>query len=402
MTAQGYSHEGRSFRSRRIALASFVLLFAGLTMVAGSADVSASGAELRKAAVWQKGRSVVVEVRTAREFALRRLERYPQVRRNSSRYLCLELRRTGQTAASRVCVGGRKQAHHAAGFARVGPSGDVRSAMTIPATVKRLSPRKLRISFVPGAAHVKPGRYSWRVLFSPGCGPNVTGCGSSVPGRGWNRYRVRPVDLVGCTGGNGQVVRRGPDGRRRVALTFDDGPSSYTSRILRILREKKARATFFMLGSLVAADPATARRALRQGHELANHSTSHALLPGYWDIKSASRTIRRTTGFRPCLFRPPYGALSGGVIDSVRRAGMKSVLWDVDTMDWSTPGSGSIYSSIVNGTRRGSIVLMHDGGGPRSQTVSALPGAISALRNRGYRFVTVTELLGNRFVYRPR
>jgi peptidoglycan-N-acetylglucosamine deacetylase len=168
-----------------------------------------------------------------------------------------------------------------------------------------------------------------------------------------------------------------------------------------VLRRKKVKATFFMLGDLVSRDPSAARRVLAAGHELANHSSTHSLLPGYSDIGRASRTIRRATGFKPCLFRPPYGALNSSVVGNVRELGMKSVLWDVDTSDWSTPGTGAIQARI-SGAGPGSIVLMHDGGGPRSQTVAALPGAIHNLRARGFRFVTVTKLLGNRFIYRPR
>ncbi len=226
-------------------------------------------------------------------------------------------------------------------------------------------------------------------------------CRSSFPRKGFARYRVRPVAIVGCTGGNGQVVRSGPGGKKRVALTFDDGPSVYTPQVMDVLRRKKVKATFFMLGDMVSRDPSTARRVLAAGHEVANHSSTHPMLPGYSDIRRASSTIKRATGFRPCLFRPPYGALNASVVSSVKDLGMKSVLWDVDTSDWSRPGTGTIRSRI-GGAGPGSIILMHDGGGSRSQTVAALAGGIHDLRSRGYRFVTVTRLLGNRFVYRPR
>ncbi len=226
-------------------------------------------------------------------------------------------------------------------------------------------------------------------------------CRSSYPGKGFAGYRVRPVDVVGCTGGNGQVVRSGPRGKKLVALTFDDGPSVYTPQVMDVLRRKKVKATFFMLGDLVSRDPSAARRVLAGGHEIANHSSTHPLLPGYSDISRASRTIKRVTGFKPCLFRPPYGALNASVISSARNLGMKSVLWDVDTSDWSTPGTGSIRSRI-SGAGPGSIVLMHDGGGPRSQTVAALAGAIHNLRSRGYGSRPSPKLLGNRFIYRPR
>jgi peptidoglycan/xylan/chitin deacetylase (PgdA/CDA1 family) len=247
-----------------------------------------------------------------------------------------------------------------------------------------------------------PGPYSWRVLFSTGACTEVSDdCRSSYPRKRFAHYRVRPVEIVGCTGGNGQVVRKGPGGRKLVALTFDDGPSIYTPQVLDILRRKKAKATYFMLGDTVSADPAAARRVLAAGHEIANHGSSHPLLPSYSDISRASRTIRRATGFKPCLFRPPYGALNSSVISSARSLDMKSILWDIDTSDWSTPGTGTIRSR-ASSAGSGSIVLMHDGGGPRSQTVAALPGIIHNLRARGYKLVTVTKLLGNRFIYRPR
>lgn len=384
------------------ALACFALLLAGLILLAGPPEVGAAGSDLRKASLTQKGRLLVAKVVPGTEFAIRRLERQPDFSRPRARYLCLEFRRKGTGRISRVCVGGRRDPRRAAGFARLTPQDEVVKKATIPVRVKGTSAAGLVVSFVPGKAHLKPGRYSWRAVFSTGdCIDLPNRCRSSYPRNGFAGYRVRPVEVVGCTGGNGQVVRNGSRGRRLVALTFDDGPSSYTPQVLEVLRRKKAKATFFMLGDMVNRDPSTARRVLASGHEVANHSSTHALLPGYSDIRRANRTIRRTTGFKPCLFRPPYGALNSSVVSNVRDLGMKSVLWDVDTSDWSTPGTGTIRSRI-SASRSGSIVLMHDGGGPRSQTVAALPGAIRDLRARGFKLVTVTRLLGNRFTYRPR
>ena len=312
------------------------------------------------------------------------------------------MRRRGDRRLSRVCIGGPRKTRTLAGFARALPGGKAIKGQTVPVRVRGSSADGLTVSFDPGRAHVIPGQYFWRVIFSSGaCAPGSFDCRSSYPGSGFADYRVRPVAVVGCTGGNGQVVRSGPGGRKRIALTFDDGPSSYTPEILKILRKKNVKATFFMLGSQVSADPATARKVLAAGHEIGNHSTSHALIPGYGDIRHATKTIRKATGFTPCLFRPPYGAINSGLVANVADLGMKSVLWDVDTVDWSTPGTGAIRSRASN-AGRGSIVLMHDGGGPRSQTVAALPGIISKLRGRGYKLVTVSKLLGNRFIYRPR
>jgi peptidoglycan/xylan/chitin deacetylase (PgdA/CDA1 family) len=406
MSAGGRNDRISTAGMRRASLAAFlglfVLLTALLVLLSGPPDVGAAGNDLRKAKLSQKGRMLVVQVNSADRFALSRLVRQPDFDRPISRYLCLELRRRGERRDSRICIGGRRDARTVAGFARITPAGQALKARTVPVKVKGSSAAGLTISFVPGRVNLKPGRYAWRVRFSNGdCIDQPTRCRSSFPQSGLSSYRLRPVQVVGCTGGDGQVVRHGPRGRKLVALTFDDGPSSYTPDILRILRKKKARATFFMLGDQVAADPGTARRVLAAGHEIGNHSADHALLPGYSNLKRANRQIREATGFKPCLFRPPYGALSSSVVQSAKDLGMKSVIWDIDTVDWSTPGSGAIRSR-ASAAGNGSIVLMHDGGGPRSQTVDALPGAIDNLRSRGYRFVTVTRLLGNRFTYRPR
>lgn len=95
----------------------------------------------------------------------------------------------------------------------------------------------------------------------------------------------------------------------------------------------------------------------------------------------------------------PYGAVSGQLIADARDQAMETINWDVDPQDWSRPGTGAIYSRIIGQTRRESIILMHDGGGPRNQTVAALPKVIHELRRRGYAFVTLPELLGLPLVY---
>ena len=106
-------------------------------------------------------------------------------------------------------------------------------------------------------------------------------------------------------------------------------------------------------------------------------------------------------GFQPCLFRPPFGSFNAGTVANARRAGMSTIIWDVDPRDWSTPGTAAIYSRVVSGTHTGSIVLMHDGGGPRGETVAALPRIIRTFKSRGYRMVTVSQLLGQPLLWRP-
>lgn len=380
-----------------------VTLFSLLTISSSTATRPDDG-PLERAELKQAGRMIVLQVRTDRQIALRKLNRRPDFRSGDARYLCLEINRIGHRVVSRICLGGRKNPYHRLGVSRTSERGKVLSRDTIAARVKRAGNRKLVVTFEPGDARLAPDRYEWRVSAAngrcDGAGLGVE-CATFQPRKRRVEYRLMPVRIVGCTGGNGQVLRHGPRGHRRVALTFDDGPGAYTEEVLAVLRRAKAKATFFVLGQQVASYPDLARRILREGHELANHSSNHAMLPSASDVARASRTIRDRTGFKPCLFRPPYGAIDSAVKRGVKDAGMKSVLWDVDTLDWRLPGAGSISKAITRGARPGSIVLMHDGGGPRGQTVAALPDAIRFLRKRGYQLVTVTELLGNRFLYRP-
>jgi peptidoglycan/xylan/chitin deacetylase (PgdA/CDA1 family) len=114
-----------------------------------------------------------------------------------------------------------------------------------------------------------------------------------------------------------------------------------------------------------------------------------------------SNRIKEATGFRPCLFRPPYGAYDSRVVSDARSLGMTTVNWDVDPTDWTTPGSEAIYQRVVSHVQPGSIVLMHDGGGNRSQTVAALPRIIQNLKGRGYHFSTVSQMLGQRTIWEP-
>lgn len=143
------------------------------------------------------------------------------------------------------------------------------------------------------------------------------------------------------------------------------------------------------------------REILAQGSELADHTMNHVEYPGYEQIAGGASLIERYTHFQPCLFRPPGGAVDSGVVATAGGLGMQTITWDVDPTDWQTPGSGAVYSRIVDAARPGSIILMHDGGGPRGGTLTALPAIIDTLRGRGYRFATVSDLLGHRLIYKP-
>jgi peptidoglycan/xylan/chitin deacetylase (PgdA/CDA1 family) len=137
------------------------------------------------------------------------------------------------------------------------------------------------------------------------------------------------------------------------------------------------------------------REAVRQGNELGNHSTSHTALPDRGDIGETSRLIERATGTVPCLFRPPNGDTSPELLRDVRRLGMSTIAWDVDTGDWADQSPADIRARVMATVHPGSIILLHDGGGDRSGTARAVSGVIDDLHSRDYRIVTVSRLFAD-------
>jgi peptidoglycan-N-acetylglucosamine deacetylase len=355
-----------------------------------------AGPGLARAALAQRGRELVLSLWTRSPAALAQLE--PQPSSAPSRYLCVELARAGGEGERRLCLGG-PQARRRLGLERVDGSGAIVGSESVAATVKRPRPEKLVAAFVPGDAGLAPHRYRWRVVASGGCDPGRR-CAESLPEKGDFAFRLRPVRAVGCTTGAG-LVTHGPADRKVVALTFDDGPSEYTPGFLRVLREKGVDGTFFEIGQEMPGREATMRRILAEGSEIGDHTMNHVEYPGYAQIAGAAARIQAYTHFKPCLFRPPGGGVNSSVIATAAGLGLFTVNWNVDPRDWSTPGTAAIYSTIVDTTRPGSIILMHDGGGNRSETLAALPHVIDTLRARGYRFTTVSQLLGGRIFYAP-
>lgn len=189
------------------------------------------------------------------------------------------------------------------------------------------------------------------------------------------------------------------DEGKYIALTFDDGPSSYTQQILDILAQKGVHATFFNLGNQASGKPELTRAVLDGGHELASHTNRHQDLPTLGrddlrsEITSAFDTLEGASGKRLQMIRAPYGAFTD--VEWARSADLIScnVLWNIDTLDWKRPGAAAITDMVLSHAFNGSIVLMHDGGGNRSQDVEALPDIIDKLKAQGYTFLTVSELM---------
>jgi len=355
---------------------------------------------LVRADLAQAGRDLVFTLRTSVPVALAGLESRPDIRRAGARYLCLGLSRDGSEGERRICLGGTK-ARRRVGLEAVDGAGKPTERSGARATVKRPNQRKLVVALLPEDAGLAPGRYSWRVLESRGCQVRRR-CAESLPGGGRSfAFRLRPVRAVGCTGGGIGLLSNGPRQRKLVALTFDDGPSDYTPGFLDVLHDKGVDGTFFEIGQEMPGREATMRRVLAEGSELGDHTMNHVEYPDYAQIADAAARIEEYTRFQPCLFRPPGGAVDAGVLAAAGGLGMRTITWDVDPSDWSNPGSGAVYSRIVGATQPGSIILMHDGGGDRSGTLAALPGIIDTLRARGYRFATVSQLLGHKLIYKP-
>jgi peptidoglycan-N-acetylglucosamine deacetylase len=377
---------------------------AGATMAPAAAAPQALAAappRPMRARLSQSGRRLVFSLRSSRTIALAGLDPLP---RAGSRYLCLELQRVGRSGSRRLCLGGSGKQRGRVGLELLNATGRVTKRSTPPAKVKRPEPGKLVLALLPAGAELSPHRYRWRVLANlGGCdAPSRASCAQSLPPQGAYAFRLRPVRAIGCTGGEaGGPVTNGPRDRKVVALTFDDGPSEYTPGFLDVLREKRVPGTFFEIGQEMAGRESTMRRILREGDEIGNHTMRHTEFPGYGEIAPVTSLIESIAHFRPCLFRPPGGAVDSSVIAAAGEDGLQTITWDVDPSDWSDPGSAAVYRRVVDAAQPGSIILMHDGGGPRSGTLAALPQIIDTLRARGYGFATVTGLLGERMLYRP-
>ncbi len=358
------------------------------------------GSDLVHAKLFQSGRMLILSLRTASPVALRELDRLPPGGASGARYICLALSQAGDRGERLLCLGGARNAHKRVGLELRNGAGKVVRSKTLAARLKRPSRDELAVAVDPAVAGLAPHRFRWRVSEDRrGC--RAPGCEESLPGQGTKAFRLRPVRPVGCTGGGASELFNGPRDRNVVALTFDDGPGEYTESFLDVLREKHAHGTFFEIGQEMSGRASVMRRILREGDEIGDHTENHVEYPGYFQISAAAVRIRSATRFEPCLFRPPGGAVDATVESTAGMLGMQTVLWDVDPADWANPGSGAVYSRVVSAARAGSIVLMHDGGGDRNGTLAALPQIIDTLRSRGYRFATVSELLGHRMIYQP-
>ncbi|MEU4193232.1 glycosyltransferase [Kribbella sp. NPDC026611] len=205
----------------------------------------------------------------------------------------------------------------------------------------------------------------------------------------------------------GQPRSVGPRART-IALTFDDGPDPvWTPKILAILRAQQVHATFFVVGTAVAEHPELARQIVAEGHQIAVHTFTHANLsaaPGWrrsLELRQSQLILAGATGVSTTLLRPPYSSEPSSLTDhdwaalqSARAAGYLTVLSSQDSEDWRRPGTDRVIANSMPRSQAGQVLLMHDAGGDRSETVEALARIIPRLKARGFRFATVSDAVG--------
>lgn len=258
------------------------------------------------------------------------------------------------------------------------------------------SPSSLRQTpSTPSGADAGQSGSSGAVGALPTTAPTTTTLGEAptVPMKdGWGvGLTPLPGSLVLDMDADAQMSGPGP----WVALTFDDGPSKYTNEIMAILKRENVPATFFFLSENAVARPDDARAVKAAGFKVAAHTVSHRDLAtlnreeAFDEINRSVDEINEIVGPGTvrCL-RPPYGSYDDQVLHVAADRGLGVVNWDVDTYDWKKPGADTIRARAIN-TSKASIVLMHDGGGNREQTVAALPGIIADLKAKNSTFVEV-------------
>lgn len=187
---------------------------------------------------------------------------------------------------------------------------------------------------------------------------------------------------------------------QEVALTFDDGPTPWsTPQILATLNHFGVKATFFCIGQQVQIYPAVVRQEYADGDLIEDHSWSHpdmrylSASAIHKQLEMGAQAIEQVTNTEPAFFRPPYGSATPIMLSQARQLDLSTVMWTIDPRDWSLPGSQVIISRVLSSVTNGAIILLHDGGGNRAQTIAALPTIITKLQQRGFRFVTIQQMV---------
>jgi peptidoglycan-N-acetylglucosamine deacetylase len=402
-------------RARLVIAAALVCLLVASLVPGALASKPADGAAVpltvASASLTQSAQQLVFKLRTTTPFSTVALRR-------QGRSLCLLIEAVKGGVTGRLCViAPIKGRPHPRLVYQAYRGGQPQRAHVVAATVRRAGADGLTATFLPSAFGNAYKPIRWQVqstLSRTHCTPVGGGshpgrlCQALYPARGTVATLHTP-QLVGCVPSGPAFVNSGPSTGREIALTFDDGPWYDTPQFLDILEHYHVPATFFEIGEQISTygeGGAIERRMLADGDMVGDHTWSHPDVSGAGafargQILSAASAIRAAThGFTPCLFRAPYGAVSSALISEARSLGFTTIQWDVDTVDWSRPGTATIERRAIGGAHPGAIILQHDGGGDRSETLAALPDEITTLTREGYHFVTVTQLLGQKLIYK--
>ena len=377
-------------------------------------DVRAARGEqplvIQSATLAQDGEDLVWQVELAQPFS-------PAALSSDGRSVCLLLRPgSSGSPAGAVCLAGPGRDNYAPRvlYTPTTGSGPGRT-VPIDASVTRTSDRELTASFVPTSIGLEYRALRWQVISTLSArrcapAPRPGGCETVFPAR-LAELSLHKPRLVGCVATGPNWVSHGPNGAHEIALTFDDGPwwEPPTGDFVRLLARLHAPATFFEIGEHIGQydrDGEVEREMLADGDMIGDHTWSHPDLLGLSpaeqrdQISLAADAIRKATGFTPCLFRAPDGAVDNSVLQRARALGFATIQWDIDPRDWALPGEGEIIANVLSSAHNGGIIEEHFGGGPRYETLDALPAEIAGLRREGFHLVTLTQMLGYKLVYR--
>ena len=404
----------RGLASLLVATLVIVVGGAGVILVGGAGATSAPRQPLavQNTSLVQQGQDLVWQVALTQSFS-------PAALRSDHESLCLLIERgSGGSVASQVCLAGprRGQRSPALLFSPITDAGPG-PAVAISATVTRSSDRELTASFLPSSVGLRYRSMRWQLISTvtaAGCTPATSDSGtcSTVVPAAPALLVLHTPRLVGCEATGPDWVFTGPRNVHDIALTFDDGPwwEPPTSAFLDELTRLHVPATFFEIGEQVPTyDPhgTLEREMLADGDMIGDHTWSHVDMVGLsaaeqrQQISLTAEAIKKATGgFEPCLFRAPGGDVDPSLLSLARSMGFTTIQWDIDPRDWALPGESEIIDNVLGNAHNGGIIEEHFGGGPRYETLDALPAEVAGLRARGYQFVTLTQMLGYKLVYR--
>ena len=396
---------------RLIGLGAVILAFG--VHVATAGEIVPVPLTVQAASVAQDGQNLVWQVELEAPFS-------PAGLRGDGRSVCLQIEAASTgSVAGEVCVAGPRRGERSPTllYSPMTPAGPG-TAVAIDATVTRSSNRELTASFLPASVGLQYRALRWQVISTvrargctPPSAPGSTTCSTLFPATP-ALLALHTPRLVGCVATGRDWVSTGPRKVHDIALTFDDGPwyEPPTAQFVNELARLHAPATFFEIGEHIPTyDPhgVVERQMLADGDMIGDHTWSHPDMVGLSaaeqrrEISLAAEAIKKATGgFEPCLFRVPYGAVDPSLLALARSMGFATIQWDIDPRDWALPGESAIIDNVLANAHNGGIIEEHFGGGPRYETLDALPAEIAGLRKRGYQLVTLTQMLGYKLVYR--